>query len=148
MRFSKIKKRHLIKEYGKILYCNKKNNKSYCTLHIGIVVSHNRIMPPADLILEIRKRYPHCFLRTDNDGHLVFITTIKTVATCSENDTFNEKKGKTVAYSKAQMKAYDLAKRIFATISLYHTIKHAEFDASWMAMAAYFNREVSFLKGM
>ena len=148
MRFSKIKKKHLIKEYGKVLYCNKKNNKSYCTLHIGIVVSHNRVMPPADLILEMRKKYQHCFLRTDNNGDLVFVTTIKTVATCSENDTFNEKKGKTVAYSKAQMKAYDLAKRIYATMALYHTIKHAELEAGWMAMVAYYNREVSFLKGM
>lgn len=148
MRFSKIKKKCLIKEYDKILYCNKKNNKSYCTLHIGIIVNNNRVMPPTDLILEIRKKYPRCFLRTDNDGHIVLITTIKAVATCSEHDTFDEKKGKTVAYSKAQMKAYDLAKRIYATISLYHTMKHAEFEANWMTMATYYNREVSFLKGM
>lgn len=147
MRQTKVKKKNLIKEYNKVLYVNKKTKKSYCELDIGIVLSNNGTMPPMDLMQKLQKMYKHCYFGPI-DENVLLIAKVKSTATCSKDDTFDEKKGKTVAYSKAQMKAYDLAKRVYSEVSLYYATKNAEFNNNWMSMVAYFNREVNFLKGM
>lgn len=143
----KTRKKNLIKEYKRVLYTNKKTKKTYCELDVGIVLSNNGTLPPQELMQKLQKMYSHCHFGPDNDN-ILLITKIKAVAICSKDDTFDEKKGKTVAYSKAQMKAYDLAKRVYSNMSLFYAIKNAEFNEYWMSMVAYFNREVSFLKGM
>jgi hypothetical protein len=146
-RLTKTRKKNLVEEYQKILYYNKKTKKTYCELTVGIVLG-NYLTLPLDLIRKLQRMYSNYSIQIDENNHTVLLANIKAVATCSKDDTFDEKKGKTVAYSKAQMKAYNLAKRVYSEISTYYGIKSAEFNNNWMSMVAYFNREVSFLKGM
>lgn len=146
-RLTKTRKKNLVEEYQKVLYYNKKTKKTYCELTVGIVLG-NYLTLPRDLTRKFQRMYSNHSIQIDENNHTVLLANIKATATCSKDDTFDEKKGKTVAYSKAQIKAYDLAKRVYSEISTYYAIKNAEFNNNWMSMVAYFNREVSFLKGM
>lgn len=140
--FKRIRKRNLFKEEKRVLYHIGK--KTYCNLTISIVFP--KIMP-AELITRLFKRFKYCSMSYTENGPM-WVIKIDAVATCLDSDTFDEKKGKTVAYSKAQAKAYNIAKRIYSVMADYYAEQQQEYENRCQTMIGYLNREMNFLDGM
>lgn len=140
--FKRIRKRNLFKEEKRVLY--HVGEKTYCNLTISIVFP--KILAAA-LIDRLFKRFKYCNMTYTENGP-TWIITIKSVATCLKSDTFDEKKGKTIAYSKAQMKAYHIVERIYKTMVEYYAEQQQEYENKYQTMVGYLNREINFLKGM
>ena len=107
-----FKKRNYVIEKRKSFI--QENNKIKCYLDVWFPLnSINEGWFGQKFSEKLIKRFPN--LEPDITGEGL-ITQIIGVATCSSEDEFNEKTGKTLAYSKAQMKAYSIARRLLALI--------------------------------
>ena len=121
------------------------NYKKYYKRHNGSIddaIDDNRYPDPPSK--EIEKKYP--LLKHQYSD--VFTVHIETTAVCREGDTFDEKKGKTIAYSKAQLKLYDLLNRVYNYMEIYFGDRKYEAQEARRMFFRYANREASFLKGL
>jgi hypothetical protein len=97
---------------------------------------------PYDLAKSIEKKYPA--LRHDFAD--VFSVHIEATAKCQAGDTFDAKKGKTIAYSKAQLKLYNLLERVFTDVEKFFEMNKDSATQAKQMFTRYANREASFLK--
>lgn len=123
-----------------------RDNIVVCVLNVDIIIGSLYPGIFSDVILreKLVKRFPE-FTKNRNPW---LEATIVGKAVCSENDTFDEKLGKTIAYSKAQKKAYSIASRVALFISQHLEIKSAEICrmGHFLKMAA--DREENFVKSI
>jgi hypothetical protein len=139
-----MKKRNFCKEVKRIVYYNPKTQTTHCNLDCTIELYPEQETITWDLAKEIEKKYP--LLKHQYSD--VFTVHIETTAVCREGDTFDEKKGKTIAYSKAQLKLYDLLNRVYNYMEIYFGDRKYEAQEARRMFFRYANREASFLKGL
>lgn len=136
--FEGLKKRNFCKELNKKFY--KHGEQTTCVMDMGIPMDFDLV---SLVYYSIRKKYPN--VRMVSSG-LIFTVT----GTChpSGGDSYDEKKGKTIAYSKCQKKAYSLTARVLNRISneLAKLSAHYEKAAAFMMMAS--DRESNFLNSL
>lgn len=136
--FEGLKKRNFCKELSKKFY--KHDEQTTCVMDMGIPMDFYLV---SLLYSPIRKKYPNV---TMTPSGLIFTVT----GTChpSGGDSYDEKKGKTIAYSKCQKKAYSLTARVLNRISneLAKLSAHYEKAAAFMMMAS--DREDNFLNSL
>lgn len=152
-----MKKRQFCEEIKRVVYVDKEKQTSHCKLdcYITLFPDEDNMVPYA-LIDKLKKKYP-CEIKT-KDGRVikqlglrhdysdVFYVHVETTATCHSGDTFDEKKGKTIAYSKAQLKLYHLLCRIYTDMENYFSKKQMETSKEVREMFnRYAAREASFL---
>lgn len=103
-----FKKRNYVVELKKSFIQEK--NKTTCFLDVWFPMdSINKGCFSNKFLKKLEKAFP--LLEPDPCGEGL-VTQTKGIVTCSDNDAFNEKLGKTLAYSKAQRKAYSIASRL------------------------------------
>lgn len=151
-----MKKRNFCTEVNRIVYANKKEQTSHCKLDccINLFPDEDNMVPYA-LVDELKKRFP-CEIKNKegkvikqlglkHDYGDVFHIHIETIATCHSGDTFDEKKGKTIAYSKAQFKLYHLLGRVYQFMEMYFARESERTKEAKEMFARYTLREASFL---
>lgn len=126
-----MRKRNFCTEVNRVVYVDKEKQTSHCKLDccINLFPDEDGMVPYA-LIDKLRKKYP-CEIKT-KDGKVIkqlglrhdysdiFYVHVETTATCHSGDTFDEKKGKTIVYSKAQKKLYGLLERVYGDIAMFY----------------------------
>lgn len=136
-----MRKRQFCEERKRIVYTVGKT--TYCKLDcdVDLCPEDDRNIPDS-LMMNITRKYKvlkHLF-------GSVFTVHIEAKATCRDGDTFDEKKGKTIAYSKAQHKLYDLMRRVFGDMEYFY-LRQMEDNRDIFAMfQKYWLRESKFLQ--
>lgn len=123
-----------------------RDNITVCVLRVDILI--NSIYPGIFSDVILREKLVKRFSEFTKNRNPWLEATIVGKAVCSEKDTFDEKLGKTIAYSKAQKKAYNIASRVALFISQYLEVKSAEACrmGHFLKMAA--DREENFVKSI
>lgn len=151
-----MRKRNFCTEVNRVVYVDKEKQTSHCKLDccINLFPDEDDMVPYA-LIEKLRKKYP-CEIKT-KDGKVikqlglrydysdVFYVHVETTATCHSGDTFDEKKGKTIAYSKAQKKLYGLLDRVYMDMSVFYNLNSLKTRDACLMFNRYLNREHKFL---
>ena len=151
-----MRKRNFCTEVNRIVYVDKEKQTSHCKLDccINLFPDEDNMVPYA-LIEKLRKKYP-CEIKT-KDGKFIkqlglrhdysdiFYVHVETTATCHSGDTFDEKKGKTIAYSKAQKKLYGLLARVYKDIEIFYTQNRLKARDAYAMFSRYWDRENRFL---
>ena len=136
--FEGLKKRNFCKETKKKFY--KHGEQTTCVIAVDIPMSFDIL---GKLWPVLKRKFPT--VRIVSTG-LFFTVT----GTChpSGGDSYDEKKGKTIAYSKCQKKAYSLTARVLNRISneLAKLSANYEKAAAFMMMAS--DRENNFLNSL
>lgn len=154
-----MKKRNFCTEVNRVVYVDKEKQTSHCKLDccINLFPDEDNMVPYA-LIDKLRKKYP-CEIKT-KDGKVIkqlglkydyadiFYVHVETTATCHSGDTFDEKKGKTIAYSKAQKKLYGLLARVYNDIDAFFYFNERKAGAAYSMFHNYKCREDRFLNGI
>lgn len=151
-----MKKRNFCTEVNRVVYVDKEKQTSHCKLDccINLFPDEDGMVPYA-LINKLRKKYP-CEIKT-KDGRVIkqlglrhdysdiFYVHVETTATCHSGDTFDEKKGKTIAYSKAQKKLYGLLARVYKDILMFYDDNSLKAKDAYVMFDRYWEREHGFL---
>ena len=151
-----MRKRNFCTEVNRVVYVDKEKQTSYCKLDccINLFPDEDNMVPYA-LINKLKKKYP-CEIKT-KDGKVikqlglnhaygdVFYVHVETTATCHSGDTFDEKKGKTIVYSKAQKKLYGLLERVFMDVSEFYVQNLVKARDAHAMFRRYKEREYRFL---
>ena len=135
-----MKKRTFCEEVKKIIYT--KGKTTYCKLDcaLDIFPESEDVILPWDMCKKLESKYKIKY--TFGNQYEIHI---EAAATCQEGDTFDEKKGRTIAYSKAQRKLYYLIYRMFRDIEPYlFRYTNDALNARKLFMR-YFKREHNFL---
>jgi len=151
-----MKKKSFCGEIRRIIYNDCENQTSHCKLDCIINLFPDKDdMVPYGLINYLKKKYP-CKVKVKGETirqtgleHQyadVFNIHIETRATCHSGDTFDAKKGKTIAYSKAQLKLYNLLERVFTDVEKFFEMNKDSATQAKQMFTRYANREASFLK--
>lgn len=138
-----MKKRQFCNEIKRVVYTVESDEAktSYCKLDCIVDLSSGGVELPWELFDYIRNKYPNIAHKCCD----TFSIHIETKATCHEKDVFDEKRGKTIAYSKAQLKLYHLLRRIYADMENYFN-KQMELSKEVKEMFdRYAAREASFI---
>ena len=136
-----MRKRTVCKEKTKIIY--NIGQVTYCKLHCQLDLGDARTIP-LELKFKICDKYKLTMSYTESPNFIIDIW-ISAKATCQQGDTFDEKKGKIIAYSKAQHKLYHLLVRIFKDISRYQYLRCIDAGRNASMFERYSNRESNFL---
>lgn len=139
-----MKKRQFCNEIKRVVYTVENDNAktSYCKLDCIVDLSSGGVTLPWELTDYIRNKYPNIVHKCCD----TFSIHIETKATCHEKDVFDEKRGKTIAYSKAQLKLYRLLRRIYADMENYFS-KQMELSKEVKELfSRYRDREFNFLE--
>lgn len=136
--FKGLKKRNFCREVEKKFY--KHDEQTTCVMQVVIPMSFDM----TDLLWPmIKRKYPTAKLSVYGPAFIV-------TGTCHphKGDSYDEKKGETIAYSKCQKKAYSLTARVLNRISneLAKLSAHYEKAAAFMMMAS--DRENNFLNSL
>lgn len=136
-----MRKRNFCEEQKRIIYTVGKT--TYCKLDCFVDLFPNRenVVLPYDRSKKLEQKYKG--LKYDFGN--CYKIHIEAQVTCQEGDTFDEKKGKTFAYSKAQKKLYDLLRRLFFDVEKYLTDVATEAQNTRHMFNRYFAREYLFL---
>ena len=124
-RFEGLKKSDYIIEKDKTFF--KRDNVTVCVL--DVVIPIDDLIPGTisdSLVNKIHLGFPEVQFNY-NECFPAFMVNVRGKAVCTPDDEYNEKVGETVAYSKAQAKAYSIVNRL-ATIM-------AQYLATWSAHA-------------
>lgn len=145
-RFEGLKKHDYIIEFSKEFFC--RDNVTVCVL--GVAMPIDNLVPgtiSGSLIDKIHSGFPEVQFNY-NVEHPAFIVNIRGKAVCTPDDKYSEEVGKTVAYSKAQAKAYGIVSRIATLIGAELTMwwTHAANVSEYFATAK--KREVNFVKNI
>lgn len=136
--FEGLKKRNFCREVEKKFY--KHGEQTTCVVKVRIPMS---LYILGELWPVLKRKFPT--VNMDPTG-LFFTVT----GTChpSGGDSYDEKKGRTIAYSKCQKKAYSLTARVLNRVSneLAKLSAHYEKAAAFMMMAS--DRENNFLNSL
>lgn len=136
--FEGLKKRNFCREVEKKFY--KHGEQTTCIATIQIPMSFDILRELAPVI---KRKFPT--VKLDFTGMFFTVT-----GTChpSGGDSYDEKKGRTIAYSKCQKKAYSLTARVLNRISneLAKLSAHYEKASAFMMMAS--DRENNFLNSL
>lgn len=151
-----MKKRNFCTEVNRIVYVDKEKQTSHCKLDCCInLFPDEDNMVPYTLIDKLKKKYP-CEIK-NKDGKVIkqlglnhsygdiFYVHVETTATCHSGDTFDEKKGKTIAYSKAQKKLYGLLARVYKDILMFYDDNSLKAKDAYVMFDRYWEREHKFL---
>lgn len=154
-----MRKRNFCTEVNRVIYVDREKQTSHCKLDccINLFPDEDNMVPYA-LIDKLKKKYP-CEIKTKEGKVIkqlglnhsygdVFYVHIETQATCHSGDTFDEKKGKTIAYSKAQKKFYGLLARVYMDISRFYTQNSLKTRDIHAMFSRYWDRECRFLDGI
>jgi len=139
-----MKKKNFCTETKRVVYANPKEKVSYCKLDCTVELCPDRECIPWELAQEIERKFP----LLGHDWGDTFTIHIETKATCHSGDTFDEKKGKTIAYSKAQFKLYHLLGRVYQFMEMYFARESRRAKEVKGMFARYAVRETSFLKSL
>ena len=141
-----MKKKSFCTEDKKVLYVNSKTGVAHCILDCTIdVAPDNDDDIPWSLVTHLRDKYNAVL---EQQYGSIFRARIETQAVCHGGDVFDAKKGKTIAYSKAQLKLYHLCKRVFADMQAFFDKKHQEYSAVQEMFKRYRAREYNFVKSI
>ena len=124
-RFEGLKKSDYIIEKDKTFF--KRDNVTVCVL--DVVIPIDDLIPGTisdSLVNKIHLGFPEVQFNY-NECFPAFMVNVRGKAVCTPDDEYNEEVGETVAYSKAQAKAYSIVNRL-ATIMAQHL-------ATWFAHA-------------
>lgn len=124
-RFEGLKKSNYIIEVDKTFF--KRDNVTVCVL--DVVIPIDDLIPGTisdSLVSRIHLGFPEVQFNY-NECFPAFMVNVRGKAVCTPDDEYNEEVGETVAYSKAQAKAYSIVNRL-ATIM-------AQYLATWSAHA-------------
>lgn len=136
--FEGLKKRNFCREVEKKFY--KHGEQTTCVATMQIPMSFDIL---GELAPVIKRKFPT--VKLDFTGMFFTVT-----GTChpSGGDSYDEKKGRTIAYSKCQKKAYNLTARVLNRISneLAKLSAHYEKAAAFIMMAS--DRESNFLNSL
>lgn len=151
-----MRKRNFCTEVNRIVYVDKEKQTSHCKLDccINLFPDEDNMVPYA-LINKLKKKYP-CEIKTKKGEFIkqlgldysygdIFYVHVETTATCHSGDTFDEKKGKTIAYSKAQKKLYGLLERVYRDIAMFYTQNSLKARNAHAMFSRYWEREHRFL---
>lgn len=141
-RFCGLKKRNFLTEKDKVYYI--RDRSTVCVLTVKIPIE--KIIPALSMFMYdiIRKRFPEAKLDCGDYGFGT-VFTVKGKAFCAYSDAYDEAYGMTIAYSKAQAKAYSIATRVYAALSdklldwANKAVSVSEF------LEGTYNREINFL---
>ena len=143
--FEGLKKRNLCKEKDKRFY--QTGEVTTCVVSFIIPVSIFKWNDELQKLIE--KKFPGviCVWDRDVDFTCPFCTV---VAHCGpqRGDTYDEKKGKTIAYSKAQRKMYSITTRILVLASSWAYQKAYELERSAAFMSMTCDREQKFIDSL
>lgn len=124
-RFEGLKKSDYIFEMGKTFF--KRDNVTVCVLDVVIPIGD--LVPGTisdSLVDKIHSGFPEVQFNY-NESFPAFMVGVRGKAVCTPDDEYNEEVGETVAYSKAQAKAYSIVNRLATTM--------AQHLATWSAHA-------------
>lgn len=136
-----MKKRNFCEEQKRIIYTVGKTTHCKLDCIVDLFPDKESAVLPYDMHKKLERKYKGL---TYDFGDCYTIH-IEAQATCQEGDTFNEKKGRTIAYSKAQKKLYDLLRRLFFDVEKYLTDVATEAQNTRHMFNRYFAREYLFL---
>lgn len=136
-----MKKKNFCTETKRVVYANPKEKTSYCKLDCIVELFPDQEIITWDLAQELGKKFPMLKYQYGD----VFHIHIETKATCQAGDTFDARRGKTIAYSKAQFKLYHLIGRIYQYMEVYFARATAKAEEAKNMFARYAVREASFL---
>lgn len=145
-RFEGLKKRNYMIELKKAFY--KENKVTVCALSVAIPTGD--LVPVAmskHLFNRIRGGFPNVRFNFDV-GAPAFLINVRGKSVCTSDDKYDEALGETIAYSKAQAKAYSVVSRISAIIAsdLIGWGTHAGNVSEFFNMAS--EREIKFVKSI
>lgn len=145
-RFEGLKKSDYIIEVDKTFF--KRDNVTVCVLDVVIpiddlvpgTISDNLVNRIHSGFPELRFNYNECFP--------AFMVSVRGKAVCTPDDEYNEEVGETVAYSKAQAKAYSIMNRLAVIIAqnLARWFVHAQNVSEYFKIAL--EREANFVKNI
>lgn len=151
-----MKKRNFCTEVNRIVYVDKEKQTSHCKLDccINLFPDEDNMVPYA-LIDKLKKKYP-CEIKTKKGEFIkqlgldysygdIFYVHVETTATCHSGDTFDEKRGKTIAYSKAQKKLYGLLERVYEDMAMFYAQSTFKVRDANAMFRRYKDREHNFL---
>lgn len=135
--FEGLKKRQFCVEVKKIFYQN--NDVTTCVLDVLIPLGIKNY----EINTIVEKKFPEAHI-ISNCARFV----IKGISKPRGGDKYDEKKGKTIAYSKAQWKAYSITTRILDILTDYYSSKAIIYSraAEFLDMAT--DREREFLDSL
>lgn len=136
--FEGLKKKNFCKEINKKFF--KHGEQTTCVVTVHIPMSYDLL---EELAPVIKRKFPTV------KSHIVgLLFTVTGTCHPSGGDSYDEKKGKTIAYSKCQKKAYSLTARVLNRVSneLAKISAHYEKAAAFMMMAS--DRESNFLNSL
>lgn len=136
--FEGLKKRNFCRETKKKFY--KHGEQTTCVVAVRIPMS---LYILGELWPVLKRKFP-----TVNMDPIGLFFTVTGTCHPSGGDSYDEKKGMTIAYSKCQKKAYSLTARVLNRISneLAKLSAHYEKAAAFMMMAS--DRESNFLNSL
>ena len=138
-----MKKRNFCTETKRVVYIDR-HNVAHCALECVVDLSCDGDGLPWELLSHIRDKYPNITYKCCD----TFTIHIETKATCHGGDIFDEKKGKTIAYSKAQLKLYNLLSRIYADMEKYYNNQKKLSESVKEMFQRYENRERNFVENI
>lgn len=139
-----MKKKNFCTETKRVVYANPKEKASYCQLDCLVELFPDQDMITWDLAQELMKKFP---MLKHQYGD-VFHVHIEAKAVCQAGDTFATRRGKTIAYSKAQLKLYKLVERVYQYMETYFAGGAIKSRAAKEMFHRYANRETSFLNAL
>ena len=141
--FVGLKKKSVLQEGEKKFFY--KDNITVCVLPVVFTIRY--LYPGLVSDFHFREQLSRRFPEIGDDPLWAEINVVGK-AVCSDNDVFDKKLGETIAYSKAQRKAYAIASRIALFASRYLEVKSAEACkmGHFLKMAA--DREENFVKSI
>lgn len=139
-----MKKKNFCTETKRVVYANHKEKASYCKLDCLVELFPGQEIITWDLAQELAKKFPMLKYQYGD----VFHVHIETKAVCQAGDTFDIRRGKTIAYSKAQFKLYHLIGRIYRYMEIYFAEGTAKAREAKNMFTRYAVREASFLNNI
>ena len=143
--FVGLKKGDYVFEFEKKFFHH--DNITVCVMDVDFLLRelYPDVMDDSELLEKLKKKFPSLKYFSP---FRALACTIVGKSVCTKDDVFDEKRGETIAYSKAQRKAYHIASRIALFISQYYEKKHAEACrvGHFLQMAA--DREDNFVKSI
>ena len=136
-----MKKRNFCEEQKRIIYTVGKTTHCKLDCRIDLFPDKESVVLPYDMHKKLERKYKGLTY----DFSDCYIIHIEAQATCQEGDTFDEKKGRTIAYSKAQAKLYRLLRRLFFDAEVYLLDATTETQETRHMFTRYFMRECKFL---
>lgn len=141
-----MKKKNYCTEDKRVVYMNTKTNVAHCILDCTVdLAPEDDDNIPWNLSQALRDKYSAVL---EHQFGSVFKVHIETQAACQGGDSFDEKKGKTVAYSKAQLKLYNLLERVFEDMKVFLTKQAIEYTAVQEMFERYKKREENFVSSI